>query len=84
MSTTNKTVFSVDGSVWINGRHYTSEEYEALNQTCVDYLHRRKTITADILASWSNGHTLLADNRENTATFKLGDLADRINAFLNE
>lgn len=38
-------------------------------------------ITADILADWANGHTLLADNLSNTGHFKMGELADKINEF---
>lgn len=42
-----------------------------------------RRIDADTLASWSSGHTLLADNRDNHGTFSLsfGEIADRINEF---
>jgi hypothetical protein len=38
-------------------------------------------MTADVLQSWAKGSTLLACSRDNTASFKLGELADKINEF---
>jgi hypothetical protein len=43
---------------------------------------KSKKITPELLRSWSKGGTLLGTERDNTCSFKLGDLADSINKFL--